>query len=72
MTAFQWFQAYTDSVDLASCLMLCTVHAQAQAVWTRSMGGYRAAKGLAYADSVAVQTDALLEGVDAMRRGVAP
>lgn len=74
MTARQWFQAYTDAVGTAG-VMLEYTRAQgeeASEFWRRTLFAYRAAKGLDYADSVAVQTDALLLGVDSMRKGVVP
>lgn len=74
MTAREWFQAYTDAVSTAGGLMEFTVdeRAEASAYWQCAMFGFRSAKGLEYADSVAVQVDALLEGVEAMRKGAVP
>lgn len=72
MTAREWFQAYTDALSTAHYLMQYS-RAQgdeSRAFWSRTMLAYRSAKGLEYADSVAVQTDALLEGVEALRNGV--
>ena len=72
MTAREWFQAYTDAISTARVLMDFSAdeRAEASAYWQCTMFGYRSAKGLEYADSVAVQTDALLEGVEALRNGV--
>lgn len=74
MTAREWFQAYTDAVSTAVHVRQFGKSEQEELrnYWGRTIGAYRAAKGLAYADSVAVQTDALLEGVEAMRKGVVP
>ena len=72
MTAATWFNAFRDAIEMAHHLMQCTTREQAAGFYTRMTARYRANKGAEHADSVAVQTDALLEGVDAMRKGVVP
>lgn len=70
MTAATWFNALPDAIEMAHHLMQCTTRAQAEGFYGRMMTRYRANKGAEHADSVAVQMDALLAGVDAMRKGV--
>lgn len=74
MIAREWFQAYTDAVGTAGVMLEYSLAqvGEAQEFWRRTLFAYRAAKGLDYADSVAVQTDALLLGVESLRNGVVP
>jgi hypothetical protein len=72
MTAALFLESYRDGVDVAALLLKCTTPEQATAFWVRTMQGFIAAKGLDYADAVAQHTRALVDGVDAMRKGVIP
>jgi hypothetical protein len=72
MTAALFLDSYGDGVDVAGLLLACTTPHQATVFWARTLAGYCAAKGPEYADAVAQHARALVDGVDAMRKGVVP
>jgi hypothetical protein len=72
VTAALFLDSYRDGVETAHLLIACTTPAQATAFWARTLAGYTAAKGPEYADAVARHARALVDGVDAMRKGVVP
>jgi tRNA pseudouridine-54 N-methylase len=72
MTASLFLSSYRDGVDVAALLLACTTPEQTVAFWGRTMQGFIAANGPEYADAVAQHARALVDGVDAMRKGVVP
>lgn len=72
MNAALFLGSYRDGVELAHLLMACTTKQQAGAFYSRTMQGYLAANGEAYANAVAQHALALVSGVEAIRQGVEP
>jgi hypothetical protein len=72
VTAALFLDSYRDGVDTARLLLCCTTPKQVKAFWDRTLLVYTAVKGPEYADAVAQHARALVDGVDAMRKGVIP
>jgi len=69
MTPLEWFDAYKSAVDFAALTMECQTPLQADRFAARTLVAYETVKGREYAESVQRQADALVGGVDALKRG---